>query len=105
MAEALFKVIAQGPAPGRPPEEVRKNLAALFNNNPKQAEVFFQGKPVVVKQGLNQPEALKYQKALEKAGVLVKVMPVQAPPKKPSAAPAADRKRMTCPKCGFEQDE
>jgi hypothetical protein len=49
---------------------VRDNLARLFKANAQTLEKLFSGKPQLVKRGLDRETALKYKKALLKAGAI-----------------------------------
>jgi hypothetical protein len=78
--------------PGRDQAQVRRNLAALFKTEPAKIEPLFSGKRFVIKKGLDEATALKYQQALREAGAIVHIEPVAASPEaasKPVSAPAA----------------
>ncbi|GAA4649204.1 hypothetical protein GCM10023116_14780 [Kistimonas scapharcae] len=77
--------------------QVRKNVAALFKASPAQVEKLFSGKTVVLKNGLDEATAKKYQAALKKAGAICQLRPKQteneaAPHPKPSPKAAPDPK-------------
>jgi len=82
--------------PGSEQAQVRRNLAALFKTEPAKIEPLFSGKRFVIKKGLDEATALKYQKALREAGAIVHMESaaeaanpaVSAPPARPSTSPA-----------------
>jgi hypothetical protein len=55
-------------------EDVKKNLAALLKANETQIERLFSKPEVVLKKGMDYDSALQYQKALQKAGTVCKVI-------------------------------
>ena len=55
-------------------EDVKKNLAALLKANATQIERLFSKPEVVLKKGMDYDSALQYQKALQKAGTVCKVI-------------------------------
>lgn len=55
-------------------EDVKKNLAALLKANATQIESLFSKQEVVLKKGMDYDSAMQYQKALQKAGTLCKVI-------------------------------
>ncbi|MBU2547367.1 MAG: hypothetical protein KKB20_03060 [Proteobacteria bacterium] len=108
MSGKSYKVVFQGLAEGQRPEEVRERLAAIYKASPGRVDQFFEGRPIVVKRGVDRTEAEKYRQLFEKAGGRCRVEPdgpaataKAAAPK----APAAPVRRMTCPQCGLDQDE
>ncbi len=73
-------------------EKVRQNVAALFKASPAQVEKLFSGKTVVLKNGLDEATAKKYQAALKKAGAVCQLrqkQPENAPAPQPEAFPAS----------------
>ena len=111
MSKGRFGVVVTGVMEGRDPEEVKRGIAAIYKNDMRKAEAFFKGKPVVVRRDLDQQTAVKYKKAFERAGAMVKL--TAALPRKTKAGAAqvskkvrpARVKEMICPKCGFRQEE
>ena len=55
-------------------EDVKKNLAALLKANATQIERLFSKQEVVLKKGMDYDAAMQYQKALQKAGTVCKVI-------------------------------
>lgn len=119
METGNFKLMFEGKiAKDRTVEEVKKNLRSLLKLDAKSVERFFSGKPIVIKKGLDQKTALKYKKALEKAGALCKIDnsdaddPQENPNLSEDISPVLpqddlpDQTRiMTCPKCNHVQAE
>jgi hypothetical protein len=54
-------------------EEVKRNLAALFKVDQKSVERLFAKQPVVLKKDMDYDSAMKYQRALQKAGAICKI--------------------------------
>ncbi|MCK9530193.1 MAG: hypothetical protein M0R77_06480 [Gammaproteobacteria bacterium] len=78
--------------PGSDQAQVRRNLAALFKTEPAKIEPLFSGKRFVIKKGLDEATALKYQKALREAGAIVHMEAAAATElSTPSANPSAPR--------------
>lgn len=66
-----FQIIFQGKIlDGYSLDEVKKNIAVVFNKDIKQIEGLFSGKPVVIKNDIDESTALKYQAVFKKAGAL-----------------------------------
>jgi hypothetical protein len=59
---------------GHQVEDVKKNLATLLKANASQIENLFAKQEVVLKKGMDYDSAIKYQKALQKAGTECKVI-------------------------------
>ena len=57
-------------------EDVKKNLATLLKANATQIEGLFSKNEVVLKQGLDYDSVIKYQKVLQKAGTVCKVIDI-----------------------------
>ena len=120
MAEGPYSVVFKGVAQGRRPDEVKRNLGAIYKKKPQMVDTFFKGKPVVIKKGVDQATALKYKKMFEQAGAVCGISsgqkrapgappakrpapPRPAPVRKPAPKPALPM--MICPKCGHKQAE
>jgi len=114
MSEKRYRILFGGKvAGGHNTAEVKRNLSSIFNLTDGKVEEFFSGKQVVVKKNLSYQSAMKYKIAFETAGAVCKVEDVesglgmQSPngtyDKKPPRSSV--EKMMTCPKCGFEQEE
>lgn len=99
---AEYQVVFEGKLTGElPPDEVKRNLSALFKMKAEQVDALFSGKPVVIKRDIDQATALKYQAAFKKAGAICSVLSDAAentgqrskpqPASAPASAPAASR--------------
>jgi hypothetical protein len=55
-------------------EDVKKNLAALLKANATQIERLFSKQEVVLKKGMDYDSVIQYQKALQKAGMVCRVI-------------------------------
>uniref|UniRef100_UPI00272CA04E hypothetical protein n=1 Tax=Pseudomonas sp. TaxID=306 RepID=UPI00272CA04E len=74
-----FQIVFQGQVrPGYTLEQARTRLGQLFQAPERQLDVLFSGARVVIKQGLDQDSAAKYREAIERAGALCLVEPMQA---------------------------
>ena len=90
MAETGFRVVMTGSLVGGASlSQVKQNVAALFKVPVDKVERLFGGKPMVIKQGLDEATAKKYQLALHKAGVECQV--VAAATQEPAGSTADDR--------------
>lgn len=86
----LFEIAFQGQVlPGVAPEQARARIGQLFQVGDEQLQVLFSGRRVVIKQGLDAGAAEKYRQAIERAGALCHVDPMQAEPVPSSTAPAS----------------
>jgi hypothetical protein len=110
MDEKRYKVVAEGKSDNVDITTVKNNLSRLLRKPVQELDVFFQGKPVVVRKGVTRNEALQYQAAMQKAGLSCVIRPldstghtVSQPPPPPSHRD--DRPMMICPKCGFKQEK
>ncbi len=53
--------------------QVKKNLATLFKADERKIDQLFSGAPAVLKQNIDYDQAMKYQKALQRAGAICNV--------------------------------
>ncbi|MBV2134638.1 hypothetical protein KRX52_17855 [Pseudomonas sp. MAP12] len=75
---------------GADAEQVRANLARLFQADPQRIAALFSGRRTVIKSNLDAASAEKYRLTLERAGAQVEVSPVgQAPAPAVPVAPVA----------------
>jgi hypothetical protein len=80
MAMQLYQIVFSGEvADGWEVDTVKKNLSRLFNADPKVIATLFSGRPVVIKQGIDQDAAMKYIAALASAGGVSRAQPMPAP--------------------------
>ena len=72
MTQTLYDIYFTGQlVEGVDQASAQKNLAILFKSNIENIARLFNGKPQVLKRGVDKTAALKYKAALHKAGVLV----------------------------------
>ncbi|WP_278956677.1 hypothetical protein [Aquipseudomonas alcaligenes] len=93
---SLYEIAFAGQVvPGAPLEQVKANLARLFQADEQRIALLFSGRRVVIKSGLDAAGAEKYRATMERAGALAIVQALQveevemAPPPAPAPAPAA----------------
>ena len=93
---SLYEIAFAGQVvPGAPLEQVKANLARLFQADEQRIALLFSGRRVVIKSGLDAAGAEKYRATMERAGALAIVQALQveevemAPPPAPVTAPAA----------------
>lgn len=74
---ATYEVVFQGKArEGVTPEQARARIGQLFKADDKQLDVLFSGRRVIIKQGLDQAAAEKYRQAIERAGAVCVIQPM-----------------------------
>ncbi|CAD5109221.1 hypothetical protein [Zestomonas carbonaria] len=93
---SLYEIAFSGQlVPGAEPEQVRANLAKLFQADAQRIAVLFSGRRIVIKNGLDGATAEKYRVAMERAGARAEVAAMEveevelAPPPAPEPAPVA----------------
>jgi hypothetical protein len=70
--------------------QVRQNLATLFRtDDADRLERLLSGAPVVLKKGLTEAEAARYQQTLLRAGAICELCPAAEPPPAPAVTSAA----------------
>jgi len=94
MAQPRFLVVFDGRlVEGADPARVKANLAQVFKTEVAKVEPLFAGRRAVIKRGLDETTARKYQAVLARAGAVVELIeeggqpPASTPP--PAAEPAA----------------
>lgn len=76
MADGEFHVVFHGELTGElPADAVKRNLAGLFRLSEERVEALFSGRPVVIKRGVDQATARKFESALRKAGAACELRP------------------------------
>ena len=102
MSDPLYDVYLSGAAPGADPEQVKANVAQLFKTDVARIEHLFSRTRAIIKSGVDQATAAKYQAALTRAGAQCEIAPAPdtvppntAPaeanaPETPVPTPAAD---------------
>ncbi|MBO6850195.1 MAG: hypothetical protein ACPHQ9_08945 [Marinobacter sp.] len=87
----MFQLVFKGEcAPGADPAAARASARTLFKASVEQIERMFSGQPVVIRNRLEEDQALKYRAVLAKHGMLAYVQPM--PGSSPAAPEAAERK-------------
>ena len=93
---SLYEIAFAGQVvPGASPDQVKENLARLFQADAQRIALLFSGRRIVIKSGLDAAGAEKYRATMERAGALAIVQALQveevemAPPPAPAPAPAA----------------
>jgi len=71
-------------------EQVKKNLARLFKSPEQTIEKLFSGKIITIKKGLTKNKALAYQQAMQKAGAISTICPMQVDETVNLAAPSVN---------------
>lgn len=91
---SLYEIAFAGQVvPGASPDQVKENLARLFQADAQRIALLFSGRRIVIKSNLDAAGAEKYRATMERAGALAIVQPLQveevtlAPP--PAAQPVA----------------
>ncbi|WP_339843069.1 hypothetical protein [uncultured Halopseudomonas sp.] len=86
----LFEIAFQGQVrSGVTQDQARARIGQLFQVGGEQLDVLFSGRRVVIKQGLDQTAAEKYRQAIERAGALCSIDPMDAAPEHSESAPQA----------------
>lgn len=99
-------ILTGGLARGQTLPDVQRRIAAAFKTNSAAIERLFTGKPVVIKDHLNQQTALHYRAALERCGAVCRIEPpVAVPPtisQTPEPPPLPSSALPQCPKCHYQ---
>lgn len=88
----MFQLIFRGECqPGTDIETARKNARALFKASVEQVDRMFSGRPVVIRNRLEQDQAEKYRNVLARHGMIayVEAMAESRPESPPAPAPQA----------------
>lgn len=79
MAEPQLEIVFRGDiAFGENLADVKERLRDLFKADDEQLQRLFSGRPIVIRRGLDNAAAERYQQALNKAGAVVEVRPASA---------------------------
>lgn len=85
---SLYEIVFSGElVPGAPVEQVRGNLARLFQADAQRVELLFSGRRLVLKNNLDAAAAEKYRATIERAGAVVQVLAMPTEEIEMSAAP------------------
>ena len=72
---AFYEIVFRGESlPAASPDQVRSNLARLFQADTQRLELLFSGRRLVLKSNLDAAAAEKYRATIERAGALVTVV-------------------------------
>jgi len=72
---SLYEIVFSGESlPGAPLDQVRNNLARLFQADAQRIELLFSGRRLVLKSNLDAAAAEKYRATIERAGAVVAVV-------------------------------
>ena len=86
---SLYEIAFAGQVvPGAPLEQVKANLARLFQADEQRIALLFSGRRVVIKSGLDAAGAEKYRATMERAGALAIVQALQVEEVEMAPAPA-----------------
>lgn len=86
----MFQLIFRGECqPGTDVQTARDNARALFKASVDQVERMFSGRPVVIRNRLEQDQAEKYRAVLARHGMIAYVEPMAEKPAAPAPSPAA----------------
>ena len=89
MASDKYTVILEGTLkPGHELVQVQARMASLFRTDVARIEQLFRSAPTVIKRGVSQQAAVKYQQVLEQAGALCRIEP-EHPASQPAPPPVA----------------
>ncbi|GAK60519.1 hypothetical protein U27_00416 [Candidatus Vecturithrix granuli] len=95
----LYKLVFDGKIrEGEDLRQVKARLSALFRTDEKTIDRLFQNPSTVVKHGLTQQEVARYQQAIEKTGMICRIL------KERPQAQVNAKKTKICPRCGLEQE-
>ena len=95
-------------------ENVKQQMAAMFQMDPLEVEALFTGEPVVVKKNLTKDMAEVYRLTIAKAGAISKVVEMDSlqesahnpfAEREQDVSHSIDAPTCVCPKCGHEQLE
>lgn len=94
---SLYEIAFAGQVvPGAAVEQVKANLARLFQADEQRIALLFSGRRIVIKSGLDAAGAEKYRSTMERAGAIALVQALQVkevdmapPPAAPEPAPVA----------------
>ena len=104
MAEGNYEVVFNGMiARGFETGQVKQNLAKLFKVDISKMEALFTGTMVVVKSGIDQGSANRYQEAMKKAGAVCAIREKPADTTKPQAQQQQQPKPATVPETKVAQ--
>jgi len=99
--EQTYQVISTGSfSPGQDSRSVKQNLITVFKMPEEQATVLSSGRSIILKKNIDSAVAEKYRLALEKAGLVCRVVASVSGSANPS--PGQQDSALQCPKCGYQ---
>ena len=85
----LFEIVFQGQVKtGVATEQARARLGQLFQVGEQQLNTLFSGRRIVIKQGLDAAAAERYRQAIDRAGAVCLVEPMEQEPAQEAEIPA-----------------
>ncbi len=98
----LYEIVFSGESvPGAPLDQVRNNLARLFQADAQRIELLFSGRRLVLKSNLDAAAAEKYRATIERAGALVTVVEMAVEEIEMVAAPEAPGRAQVAPRDAY----
>ncbi|SDS76614.1 hypothetical protein SAMN05216421_2151 [Halopseudomonas xinjiangensis] len=86
----LFEIVFQGQVKtGVAAEQARARLGQLFQAGEQQLDTLFSGRRIVIKQGLDAAAAERYRQAIDRAGAVCLVEPMESVAQDPTREPEA----------------
>lgn len=99
---SLYEIVFSGErVPGVPVEQVRSNLARLFQADAQRIELLFSGRRLVLKNNLDAAAAEKYRATIERAGAVVQVLAMPMEEIEMSAALASAGRAQVVPRDAY----
>ena len=112
MENKIYRLIFNGEVvDGLHEKDVKKNLASFFKGDVEKLDQLFSGQPIVIKKAVHHQMAVRYKKAFQKAGAILKIEPSAIKRLSESSGVIEIQETskrqglMICPKCGFEQEQ
>jgi hypothetical protein len=114
MSSNHYRVIFRGRIfEGRNVEDVKKTLASLYRLDSNALGRLFSKRPILVRKHVDRDTAEKYRRAFAKAGAICEIVldasvnreGYRRGEKRGEPSKSIDRRGVTCPHCGCEQEE
>ena len=100
----MFQLIFRGECqPGTDVQTARNNARTLFKASVEQVDRMFSGRPVVIRNRLEQDQAEKYRAVLARHGMVAYVQPMATEQPAPASAEAASPVRTEQPSASSEE--
>ncbi|QXI27454.1 hypothetical protein [Pseudomonas vanderleydeniana] len=99
---SLYEIVFSGELlPDAPAEQVRSNLARLFQADAQRIELLFSGRRLVLKNNLDAAAAEKYRSTIERAGARVEVLAMPMEEVQMSAVPESAGRARVVPRDAY----